>query len=146
MNHGEVSQEVLNYEYDPMTLMMLIPVVITVIIAIKTGDIIIATTFGTVLGIITACLCGLFDLVHIDSDSTVPAVLGVHGDADALERVVDGVLYTGISGMLQVCILALLLFGSISVMREGQGDILLLRCLGKIARGPKSAEGTISVM
>lgn len=146
LNHGEVSQEVLNYEYDPMTLMMLIPVVITVIIAIKTGDIIIATTFGTVLGIITACLCGLFDLVHIDSDSTVPAVLGVHGDADALERVVDGVLYTGISGMLQVCILALLLFGSISVMREGQGDILLLRCLGKIARGPKSAEGTISVM
>ena len=47
MHHGEVSQEVLNYEFDPMTLMMLIPVVITVVIAIKTGDIIIATTFGT---------------------------------------------------------------------------------------------------
>ena len=48
--------------------------------------------------------------------------------------------------MLQVCILALLLFGSISVMRAGEGDIMLLEKLEKIARGEKSAEGTISFM
>lgn len=48
--------------------------------------------------------------------------------------------------MLQVCILALLLFGAISVMRAGEGDIMLLEKLEKIARGEKSAEGTISFM
>ena len=48
--------------------------------------------------------------------------------------------------MMQVCILALLLFGSISVMRAGGGDVMLLEKLNAIAKGPKSAEGTISVM
>ena len=37
LNHGEVSQEVLNYEYDPMTLMMLIPVSYTHLRAHETG-------------------------------------------------------------------------------------------------------------
>ena len=134
------------FDYDPITLMMLIPVVITIFIAIKTGDIIIATTIGIVLGCATACICGLFDFVQIDSDSTLPAVLAVHGDASALDRTVDGVIYTGISSMLQVCILALLLFGSISIMRAGGGDVMLLEKLNVIAKGEKSAEGTISVM
>ncbi|MBR5488412.1 MAG: sodium:proton antiporter, partial [Firmicutes bacterium] len=134
------------FEYDPVTLVMLIPVAITIYIAIKTGDIIIATTIGTVLGCIVACVFGMFDFIQIDSDSTIPAVLAVHGDAAALDRTVDGVIYTGISSMLQVCILALLLFGSISVMRAGGGDVMLLEKLNAIAKGPKSAEGTISVM
>ena len=125
---------------------MLIPVVITIWIAIKTGDIIIATSIGIVLGCATACVCGIFDFVQIDSDSSIPAILAVHGDAAALDRTVDGVIYTGISSMLQVCILALLLFGSISVMRAGGGDVMLLEKLNAIAKGPKSAEGTISVM
>ena len=146
LSHVQINAEAVNYEFNPMTLVMLIPVAITIYIAIKTGDIIIATSVGIVLGCLTACLCGLFDLIQIDSDATIPAVLSVHGDASALERVVDGVIYTGISSMLQVCILALLLFGSISVMRAGQGDLLLLRSLEKVARGPRSAEGTISVM
>lgn len=142
-----VSEQVINYEFDPLTLVMLIPVVITIFIAIKTGDIIIASSIGIVLGCLTACLCGLFDFIQIDAENpTVPAVIAVHGDAAALDRVVDGVIYTGISSMLQVCILALLLFGSINVMRAGEGDIMLLEKLEKIARGEKSAEGTISVM
>ena len=90
---------------------------------------------------------GLFDFIQIDVENpTVPGVIAVHGDASAIDRVVDGVIYTGISSMLQVCILALLLFGSINIMREGQGDILLLKSLDNVARGPKSAEGTVSAM
>ncbi|MCI6012488.1 MAG: sodium:proton antiporter, partial [Firmicutes bacterium] len=144
---SSISAAAETYEFDPITLVMLIPVVITIYIAIKTGDIIIATSVGIVLGCLTACLCGLFDFIQIDvEDAAVPAVIGVHGDAAALDRVVDGVIYTGINSMLQVCILALLLFGSISVMRAGEGDIMLLEKLEKIARGEKSAEGTISVM
>ncbi len=133
------------YQYNPLTLAMFIPVVLTIFVAIKTGDIIIATTIGTVIGIIVACVCGLFDFVQIDvANPEVPAVLAVHGEG--LDRVVDGVLYSGISGMLQVCILALLLFGSINIMRRGEGDIMLLESLGTIAKTPFSAELTISLM
>ena len=57
---GHAEGPVSAYEYDPMTLTMLIPVVLTIIIAIKSGDIIIATTIGSVLGIATACIFGLF--------------------------------------------------------------------------------------
>lgn len=136
MTSSGISAAAEAYQFDPITLVMLIPVVITIYIAIKTGDIIIATSVGIVLGCLTACVCGLFDFIQIDVENAeVPAVIGVHGDAAALDRVVDGVIYTGISSMLQVCILALLLFGSISVMRAGEGDIMLLEKLEKIARG-----------
>lgn len=133
------------YEYNPLTLAMFIPVLITIYVAIKTGDIIIATSIGTVLGIITACACGLFDFVQIDAvNPSVPAVISVYGEG--LDRTVGGVIYTGLSSMIQVCILALLLFGSINIMRKGQGDIMLLKSLGKIAKTPFSAEITISLM
>ncbi|MEE0742433.1 MAG: Na+/H+ antiporter NhaC family protein [Emergencia sp.] len=140
--HAEGAVEA--YAYDPMTLVMLIPVVLTIYIAIKSGDIIIATTIGSVLGIVTACLCGLFDIVQIDATTDKPAVLSVYGEG--LDRIVDGVLYQGIAGMLQVCILALLLFGSINIMRKGQGDTMLLNALGKVARSAGSAEVVISLM
>ena len=133
------------YEYDPTTLFMFIPVVITIYVAIKTGDIIIATTIGIVTGIIVACATGLFDFVQIDvADAAVPGVLTVVGEG--LDRTVGGVIYTGIASMLQVCILALLLFGSISVMRQGEGDKRLLESLGKVASTARGAEVTISFM
>lgn len=133
------------YTYNPLTLLMFIPVIITIVIAIKTGDIIIATTIGTVTGIIVACAAGLFDLIQIDvANPEVPAIIAVHGEG--LDRTVDGVIYTGISSMLQVCILALLLFGSINIMRRGQGDMMLLKSLDKVAKTPFSAELTISLM
>ena len=133
------------YQYNPVTLLMFIPVIITIFVAIKTGDIIIATTIGTVAGIIVACATGLFDFIQIDAiNAEVPAIISVHGEG--LDRVVDGVIYTGISSMLQVCILALLLFGAINIMRCGGGDVMLLGSLGKIAKTPFSAEITISLM
>lgn len=133
------------YEYNKATLFMFVPVVITIIIAIKTGDIIIATTIGIVIGAATGCVAGLFDFITVDAvDPQVPAILSVSGEG--LDRVVDGVIYTGIASMLQVCILALLLFGSIAIMREGQGDLRLLHALGKVAKTPFSAEITISLM
>lgn len=143
---ANTSEAVGSVDFNPVTLVMLIPVVITIWIAVKTGDIIIATTWGSVLGIIFACIFGLFDLIQIDMEADIPGVIAVHGDASALDRVVDGVLYTGINSMIQVIMLALLLFGSIAILREGGGDLLLLNALEGIARGPKSAEGTISIM
>lgn len=142
---GSTGGTSVEYAYDPKTLTMFIPVVLTIVIAIKTGDIIIATTVGTVAGVIVGCAFGLFDFIQIDAvDAQVPAIISVYGEG--LDRTVDGVIYTGISSMLQVCILALLLFGSINIMRRGQGDLMLLNSLGKIAKTPFSGELTISLM
>lgn len=133
------------YSYNGKTLLMFIPVVLTIVIAVKTGDIIIATTFGTVTGIIVGCAAGLFQFLQIDvAEPKVPAIISVYGEG--LDRTVDGVIYTGLSSMIQVCILALLLFGSINIMRRGEGDMMLLGSLGKIAKTPFSAELTISLM
>lgn len=133
------------YIYNKNTLFMFIPVIITIIIAIKTGDIIIATTIGSVLAAITAVGTGLFDIVQIDVvEATKPALLSVSGVG--LDRTVGGVIYSGLNSMIQVSILALMLFGSISIMRKGQGDIKLLNTLGKVANTRVGAELTISAM
>ncbi|WP_304508775.1 Na+/H+ antiporter NhaC family protein [Anaerotignum sp.] len=142
---GSTEGSVIEYAYNAKTLSMFIPVVATIFIAIKTGDIIIATTVGTVIGIVVGCGFGLFDFIQIDvTNPKVPAIISVYGEG--LDRTVGGVIYTGINSMLQVCILALLLFGSINIMRRGRGDIMLLDSLGKIAKTPFSAELTISLM
>jgi len=132
--------------YDPKTLFMLIPVALTIWLAIKSGDIIIATTVGSVISGATAVLAGLIDFVQIDpsQEVTKAALLRVYGSG--LDRTVDGVIYSGISSMLQVCILAILLFGSIAVMRAGEGDKKLLNALSSIAKGPKSSEGVVAAM
>lgn len=131
--------------YDPMAFFMLIAVVITIVVAIKTGDIIIATTLGTVSGGVIGVLTGQFDFLQIDAaDPTKGALIAVHGEG--LDRTVDGILQTGLSSMLQVCILALLLFGSIAIMRAGGGDVRLLNALGSVAKTAKGAEVVTSFM
>lgn len=132
-------------DYNPKTLYMLIPVALTIWIAIKVGDIIIATTIGSVIAAITAVAAGLLDFIQIDpTNATKNALIRVYGTG--LDRTVDGVIYDGINGMIQVILLALLLFGSIEIMRAGHGDIKLLNVLGKIAKSPRGAEFVISAM
>jgi len=132
-------------DYDPKTLFMLIPVALTIWIAIKVGDIIIATTIGSVLAAVTAVASGLLDFIQIDPvDAAKSALIRVYGTG--LDRTVDGVIFDGINGMIQVILLALLLFGSIEIMKAGHGDIKLLNVLGKIAKSPRGAEFVISAM
>ncbi len=77
---------------------------------------------------------------------TKDALIRVSG-GEGLDRVVEGIIYNGINGMLQVVVLALLLFGSIEIMRAGQGDIKLLKALDNLAKGPRGgAEFIISIM
>lgn len=69
------------YEYNKLTLLMFIPVILTIYVAIKTGDIIIATTIGIVAGVAVGCATGLFDLIQIDVENPqVPGILAVHGE------------------------------------------------------------------
>ncbi|SHE34798.1 transporter, NhaC family [Tissierella praeacuta DSM 18095] len=132
--------------YNSKTLFMLIPVAITIWIAVKSGDIIIATTIGSVLAGGTAVLFGLIDFIQIDPASDVVKEALIRVSGVGLDRTVDGVIYTGINSMMQVVVLALLLFGSIEIMRAGHGDVKLLNVLGKVAKSPRSAEFVISIM
>ena len=121
---------------------MLVPVLLTVAVAVKTGDIVAATTVGIVLAAAVGALSGQFAVF-----STAPganALVTLTGEG--LDRAVGGILYNGLSGMVQVCVLALLLFGSTAVMRAGGGDERLLQALGKVARTPRSTEFVISAM
>lgn len=133
-------------QYDPKTLLMLIPVGITIWIAIKTGDIIIATIWGTVLAGGTAVMAGLMDFIQVDPTGEVIKEALIRVSGTGLDRTVDGVIYTGINSMMQVVVLALLLFGSIAIMRAGRGDIKLLDSLSGIVTTSRSAELAISFM
>ncbi|MDD7363582.1 MAG: Na+/H+ antiporter NhaC family protein [Peptoniphilus sp.] len=131
--------------YDPKAFFMLLGVVATLYVAFKTGDIVIATTWGIVISSAIGLITGQFDFLVIDSASeNVNALINVSGAG--LDREVGGILYDGLSGMLQVSILALLLFGSIAVMRAGGGDIRLLNALGGVSRTAKGSELVISGM
>lgn len=122
-----------DFSYDPKAFFMLIGVVITIIIAVKTGDIIIATTIGIIACGFIGVITGQFDFIQVDqTDAVRGALFSVSGEG--LDRTVGGIIQTGLSSMLQVCILALLLFGSISIMRAGGGDVKLLNALGKVAK------------
>lgn len=133
-------------DYNPLTLTMLIPVALTIWIAIKVGDIIIATTIGSVIAGATAVITGLIDFIQIDPAQDVVKNALIRVSGSGLDRTVDGVLYSGINGMIQVIILALLLFASIEIMRAGDGDKRLLEVLGKIAKSARGAEFVISAM
>lgn len=131
--------------YNPWILLMFLPVAATIFVAVKSGDIIIAATIGIVSGAVVAVAAGLMDIVQIDvADAVKPALFTVSGEG--LDRAVGGVLYTGLSSMIQVIVLALLLFGCTSIMRAGGGDEKLLAVLGRVVRGPRGAEVVISVM
>jgi len=146
MTHTGNATAIGDISYNASTLLMLIPVAITIWVAIKSGDIIIATTIGTVLAGLTAVMVGLMDFLQVDpgADVTKKALFRVVGSG--LDRTVDGVIYTGINSMIQVVLLAILLFGSIAIMRAGEGDIKLLDSLGKIAKTALGAEFSIMGM
>ncbi len=85
---------------------MLIPVALTIWIAIKSGDIIIATTIGSVISGATAILAGLIDFIQIDPAANITKEALIRVSGTGLDRTVDGVIYTGLNSMIQVIILA----------------------------------------
>ncbi len=134
-----------NYEYDALAFFMLISVVLTIIIAIKTGNMIFATTIGIISGSIIGILTNQFSFLQIDpTNIDTNALFLLSGEG--LDRSLTGIIYSGLSGMIQVSILALLLFGTIAIMRYGKGDIKLLEKLESIVKTSIGAELIISLM
>ncbi len=134
-----------DFSYDPRAFWMLAAVILTLVMAMRTGDIIIATTIGIVAAAVVGVASVQFDFLQVDAvNPAQTALIAVHGEG--LDRTVDGIFYMGLASMLQVCILALLLFGSIAIMRAGGGDKKLLNALGTVASTACGAEVVISLM
>jgi len=110
---------------DPKGLYMLIPAILTIYISIKSGDIIFATSTGSLVSMIIGVSVGLIsfhDLFHIEAG--IPS----------------GLLVTSIGSMLNICLLALLIFICVNILKEGQGDLLLLNKLKKVVTSGKHVE------
>jgi Na+/H+ antiporter NhaC len=128
-NIANVPYETLKEYMNPMGLIMLIPAAITIYVAIKKGDIIYATTIGTVIAVIVAVLFGLNsfnNLIYIKDGA------------------VGGVLVNGISGMVDICILALLILSCVHIMKAGGGDKKLLGLAERLVKGVRGAEASIA--
>lgn len=147
MTKGSVEPYASELEYNPLAFLMLIAVVLTVIIAMKTGDIIIATVIGGITGSIIGVACGLFKFVSVNTDGNVEnALFTISNKGDVLNCTFGGIIQTGLSSMLQVCVLCMLLFGSISCLRAGGGDKKLLEVMSRSVKTSVGAELIISAM
>lgn len=124
-----VPYEELSKYMNPKGLIMLIPAVLTIYLAIKKGDIIYATTIGTVTSIIVALLGGLV---------TVDQLVSIKDGA------VTGIIVDGIGGMIDICILALLVLACVHIMQDGGGDKKLLELAEKFVKTARGAEASIA--
>lgn len=147
MKQGSVEPYANELEYNPLAFLMLIAVVLTVYVAMKTGDIIIATVIGSLAGSIIGVACGLFKFASISTDGNVEnALFTIAYKGDVLNCTFGGIIQNGLSSMLQVCVLCMLLFGSISCLREGGGDKKLLEAMSSTVKTSVGAELIISAM
>ena len=147
MTKGSVEPYAASLEYNPLAFLMLVAVALTVVVAMKTGDIIIATSIGGIIASVIGVVCGLFDFISVsETDEVTNALFNITYKGDVLNCTFGGIIQTGLSSMLQVCVLCLLLFGSISCMREGGGDQKLLEVLSKSVKTTVGAELIISAM
>lgn len=116
---------------NPKGLLMLIPAAITIYVAIKKGDIIIATTIGTIASLLVALPSGLI---------TVDKLITIDNGA------VKGVLVDGMGGMVDICILALLVLSCVHIMQNGGGTDKLLELAEKFVKTDRGAEMSISFL
>jgi len=133
---GAGASEAIPYEelsryMNPKGLIMLIPAIITIYAAIKKGDLIYATTLGTVLSTVVALAANLV---------TVDQLIGIEDGS------VTGIIVEGIGGMVDICILALLIFACVNIMKEGGGDKKLLEVAEKFVKTARGAEASIAAL
>lgn len=98
---GANASDILAEDMNPMTLVMLIPVAVMLVVAIKFRNIYIAITVGLILGTVTSLA---FKLLTFDE------VISVEGDDPA------GFLTDGISGMMGTVALVMSVYGIMGVL------------------------------
>lgn len=113
---GDLPFDKLAAQMNPKGLLMLIPALATIYFAIRTGNVIYATTIGITLGSIIAVLSGL---------NTISGILSVE----------DGALIKGVAGwMADLSILVILLVAGIRIMMDGGGGEKLVDSVKNVIR------------
>lgn len=126
---GTGAREILEQNMNPTTLVMLVPVVLMLLVAIKTRSIYQAITVGIVLGTVTGLV---FDLL------TFSSVISV------IDGAPTGFLTDGIKNMMSTVTLVISVYGIMGVL-QGAGALehitngILHSRLGKTARGAEIA-------
>ncbi|WP_031085135.1 Na+/H+ antiporter NhaC family protein [Streptomyces sp. NRRL WC-3549] len=126
------SQQLLREASDPLALVMLVPVALMLVVALRTRDIFKAVTVGLVSGIVTGLASGLLSL---------DGVVGVSDGAPT------GFLVAGVGSMLSVIALVVTVFGIMGVLTEaGILDWLVSALTGsRLSRTPRGAELAIGM-
>lgn len=126
---GNGAEKILAENRNPKTLIMLIPVAVMLIIAVKTRSIYKAITVGIVLGSIVGIASGLITFANVIS---------------VTDGVPSGFLTDGISGMMATDILVLSVYGVMGVLNEAGvldkiTDKILASKMGQTAKGAEIA-------
>ncbi|MFF2654954.1 Na+/H+ antiporter NhaC family protein [Streptomyces sp. NPDC058045] len=126
------SQHLLEKASDPLALVMLAPVALMLVVALRSRNIFKAVTVGLVSGIITGLATGLLSL------------RGIVGVTDGAPT---GFLITGVGDMLSVIALVVTVFGIMGVLTEaGILDWLVSTLTGsRLAQTPRGAELAIGI-
>lgn len=124
-----VPYEKLSASMNPIGLVMIIPALLTIILAVKGAHLVSATTVGTIVGVITA---------HIFKLNSFSNVLYIQ------DGEVHGVFADGIAGMIDISVLALLLMAIVNIMRVGGGDKALIGLAEKVISTARGAEISIA--
>lgn len=91
---------------DPRGLWMLIPIAVLLCICFRTSNLFLGVTWGIIAGVIVGVVTGLFHM---------PDLISIHYDTQELH----GVLFDGISGVIDIIISTILLYGLIGITVEG---------------------------
>ena len=126
--------ELLQSMCDPRGLWMLLPIVLLLIICFKTSDLFVGVTYAILAGIVIGLATGLFQ----SSD-----LINIHYDTQELH----GILFDGISGVVDIIISTILLYGLISIAVEGG---MMEKCCNyltsrRAVQHPYGAEAVISI-
>lgn len=124
-----VPYEIISKSMNPTGLVMIIPALLTIILAVRGAHLVSATTVGTIVGVIVA---------HVFKLNSLSSLLYIE------EGVVHGVFADGIAGMIDISVLALLLMAIVNIMRVGSGDKALIGLTEKIISTARGAEISIA--
>jgi Na+/H+ antiporter NhaC len=114
---------------NPVSLVMLIPVVVMLFVSTKTRNIFLGILVGLTLGTVTGIAAGLFDFSAVFAN-------------DAANNAATGFLIDGVNGILPTCALVISVFGIMGVLTDaGTLDFLADKILeSKMAKTDSGAE------
>jgi len=152
---GSGAEDILAKSMNPASLVMLIPVAIMLIVAVKTRDIYIATSVGIVLGAITGLVFKLItfeDIISVSDGapkgfftdgissmmSTVTLVMAVYGimgvlnEAGALDKITSGILKSKMGNTVVGTEIAMMLGISVTTLIFGGVTSASMATFGKV--------------